>query len=152
MTLPVDYGEAMKWFAKAAAEQNEKAMNDIGSLYQDGQGVAPNYAPRTTPLASRPRIAENDNGKSFYLIPERSFQSIGLTLAAAAPINTVLPLICGSGTFSSNFNFSGPPHSRSTTALIAYLHLQVKHALDDALAYRGSHQESGRGLSPDERK
>src|SRR5580704_3378840 len=73
------------------------------------------------PLTSRPRIAGNDNGESFWRIPERSFQSIGLTLAAAAAINTVLPLICGSGTLSSNFNFSGPPYSCSTTAFIAYL-------------------------------
>ena len=54
-------------------------------------------------------------------MPERSFQSIGLTLAAAAAISTVLPLICGSGTLSSNFSFSGPPYSCSTTALITYL-------------------------------
>src|SRR5271169_5615382 len=80
------------------------------------------------PLTSRPRIAGNDNGKSFFLIPERTFQSIGLTLAAVAAISTVLPLICGSGTLSSNFSFSGPPYSRSTTALIAYLQLPVKDA------------------------
>ncbi len=62
-------------------------------------------------------------------MPERSFQSIGLTPAAAAAINTVLPLICGSGTLSSNFSFSGPPYSCSTTALITYLpELQVYSA------------------------
>src|ERR1700686_4417415 len=81
---------------------------------------------RTMPLTSRPRITGNDNGKSFCRIPERTFQSIGLTLAAAAAISTVLPLICGSGTLSSNFSFSGPPYSCSTTALITYLpELQV---------------------------
>src|ERR1700690_1537705 len=73
------------------------------------------------PLTSRPRIAGNDNGESFWRMPERSFQSIGVTLAAAAAISTVLPLICGSGTLSSNFSFSGPPYSCSTTALITYL-------------------------------
>src|SRR5580704_1836399 len=73
------------------------------------------------PLTSRPRIAGNDNGKFFCRIPERSFQSIGLTLAAVAAIRTVLPLICGSGTLSSNFSFSGPPYSCSTTAFIVYL-------------------------------
>src|SRR5580704_13211880 len=78
------------------------------------------------PLTSRPRIAGNDNGESFWRTPERNFQSIGLTLAAAAAINTVAPLICGSGTRTSNFSFSGPPYSCSTTALIAYLPL---HAL-----------------------
>jgi len=36
------------------------------------------------PLTSRPRIAGNDNGESFWRIPERSFQSMGLTLAAAS--------------------------------------------------------------------
>ena len=53
----------------------------------------------------------------------------GLTLAAAAAINTVLPPICGSGTLSSNFSFSGPPYSCSTTAFIAFLpELQVYSA------------------------
>jgi hypothetical protein len=51
------------------------------------------FAPtaRTTPLTSRPRIAGNDNGKSFCRAPDRIFQSIGLTLAAAAAISTVSP-------------------------------------------------------------
>jgi hypothetical protein len=40
----------------------------------------------------------------------------------AAAISTGFPLICGSGTISSNFSFSGPPpHPCGTTALIAYL-------------------------------
>ena len=59
----------------------------------------------------------------------RTFHLSSLTLAAAAAISTVLPLICGSGTLSSNFSFSGPPYSCSTTALITYLpELQVYSA------------------------
>src|SRR5580698_8233846 len=86
------------------------------------------------PLTSRPRIAGNDNGESFCLVPDRSFQSIGLTLAAAASISTVLPLICGSGTLSSSLSFSGPPYSCSITAFIAYLPSQTfRHKSDEII-------------------
>src|ERR1019366_1961955 len=103
------------------------------------------FAPtaRTTPLTSRPKIAGNDNGKSFCRVPERIFQSIGLTLAAAAAISTVRPLICGSGTLSSTFSFSGPPYSCSTTALIAYLLCRPA----DSQAYSTSHQMHGSRLA-----
>ena len=53
-------------------------------------------------------------------VPEPQISG-GTVLIAAAAISTVLPLICGSGTSSSNFSFSGPPYSCSTTAFIAYL-------------------------------
>jgi hypothetical protein len=37
------------------------------------------------------------------MLPKRTFQSVGLTLAAADAISTISPLICGSGTLSSQF-------------------------------------------------
>ncbi len=39
-----DYGEAMRWFRKAADEGNAVAQNDVGFLYQNGWGVPQDYA------------------------------------------------------------------------------------------------------------
>jgi TPR repeat protein len=35
-----DYAEAMVWFLKAAAHGDAVAQNDIGLMFQNGQGVA----------------------------------------------------------------------------------------------------------------
>lgn len=41
--VAVDYGEALKWFRKAAEQGNAWAQRDIGFLYEKGQGVAQDY-------------------------------------------------------------------------------------------------------------
>ena len=38
-----DYNEALKWYRKAADQGNAKAMNNIGLLYEKGNGVPQNY-------------------------------------------------------------------------------------------------------------
>jgi hypothetical protein len=36
----MDYGEAIKWFRRAAAQGNADAANWLGSFYASGHGVA----------------------------------------------------------------------------------------------------------------
>ena len=37
-----NYGEALKWFSKAAAQGDPDAQNSLGQMYQDGEGVQQN--------------------------------------------------------------------------------------------------------------
>ena len=39
-----DYGEALQWFRKAAAQEDPRAQFNLGRMYEEGQGVARNYA------------------------------------------------------------------------------------------------------------
>jgi TPR repeat protein len=41
---PVDYGEAMSWYQKAASHHHVEAQNNIGTLYEKGHGVAQDFA------------------------------------------------------------------------------------------------------------
>ncbi len=43
--VPQDYTTAMLWFHQGAAAGSGLAMVDIGTLYQQGQGVAPGLNP-----------------------------------------------------------------------------------------------------------
>ena len=38
--VPMDYGEAIKWFRRAAAQGNADAANWLGNFYANGLGVA----------------------------------------------------------------------------------------------------------------
>ena len=40
----MDYAEARKWYEKAAAAGNANAMNNLGDLYFNGNGVPEDYA------------------------------------------------------------------------------------------------------------
>ena len=42
--MPQDYAEAMKWFRLAADQGNAAAQNNLGVLYEEGQGVPQDYA------------------------------------------------------------------------------------------------------------
>jgi TPR repeat protein len=41
--VPQDYVEAMKWYRKAAEQNNAAAQNDLGNMYTEGQGVPQDY-------------------------------------------------------------------------------------------------------------
>jgi len=53
----------MAWFFRAAAEQNDKAMNSMGVMYQNGQGVLVDY-----PEAARwyRKAADLGNASAMY--------------------------------------------------------------------------------------
>jgi TPR repeat protein len=42
--LPKDYSEAMKWYRKAADQDNADAQHNLGFIYDNGQGVPQNHA------------------------------------------------------------------------------------------------------------
>jgi TPR repeat protein len=42
--VPQNYAEAMKWYRKAADQGNAAAQNNLGVMYDEGQGVPQNYA------------------------------------------------------------------------------------------------------------
>ncbi len=75
---------------------------------------------RTIPLTSLPRMAGKVSGKSFCRAPERTFQSMGFTLVAAASTRTESPPTTGSGTSVSKTSFSGPPYSWIRTAFMTW--------------------------------
>ena len=41
--VPQDYAEAAKWYRKAAAQGQVSAQNDLGVMYDKGQGVPQDY-------------------------------------------------------------------------------------------------------------
>ena len=41
--MPQDYGEAVRWYRRAAEQGNARAQNNLGTMYQNGRGVAQNY-------------------------------------------------------------------------------------------------------------
>src|ERR1700720_3989101 len=40
----IDFEKALTWFTKGAARGNADAQNELGRMYEDGEGVAQNYA------------------------------------------------------------------------------------------------------------
>jgi hypothetical protein len=40
---PHDYKEAVKWFRLAAEKGNRDAQHALGTMYENGQGVKPDY-------------------------------------------------------------------------------------------------------------
>ena len=38
-----DYGEAVKWYTKAAQQGHAFAQNDLGMMYENGEGVEKDY-------------------------------------------------------------------------------------------------------------
>ena len=42
--VPQDYGEAVRWFRRAADQGNVTAQNNLGVMYANGQGVPQDYA------------------------------------------------------------------------------------------------------------
>ena len=42
--LPKDYGEAIRWFRKAADQEYPKAEFNLGQMYHQGEGVIKDYA------------------------------------------------------------------------------------------------------------
>jgi TPR repeat protein len=41
--VPQNYGEAVKWYRKAADQGEDRAQNNLATMYANGQGVAQNY-------------------------------------------------------------------------------------------------------------
>jgi uncharacterized protein len=41
--VPQIYAEAAKWYRKAAEQECTLALNDLGVMYENGQGVAVDY-------------------------------------------------------------------------------------------------------------
>lgn len=42
--MPVDYATALQWYMKAAENDNESGMHEVGLLHYNGKGVPMNKA------------------------------------------------------------------------------------------------------------
>ena len=118
-----DYGQAMDWFQKAAAEGNADAENNIGALYRDGFGVQFDY---TKAMCWFQRSAAQGNaegerwvGVLYFLghgVPQDYVQAIQWYEKAAAQ---------GDATAEYNLGFSyenglGVPKDETNSGAIAW--------------------------------